>query len=313
MKPSDSTAETQAVRSIVRKTWTQPASFEPDSEQQEALLQVDTPLVLVRELKRFTVYWAPEFKAVVMRALPIDKDEWLLESGIDVALGVLRGVTPGTVILDFSADPALARQLGEPPWIQLVGASAQRILITPEPQTLPNWHSVRTFRQASVLLRVKGLVSDETDNASALLRSQDSVLIGGSYAGCVYWLPRSRTVAFIWGGHDSDQHGCRILYAAATTYTQFLRVKRVIADVSNRTSMDSKGRSRLQHFIESAVFRGANKCILVGALSIKADGEESLAQYLQALGTMIRVESVKSLTAAVNQLAEGATPSALDS
>jgi hypothetical protein len=267
----------------------------------------------VRELKRFTIYWAPEFRAVVMRALPVEKEEWLLESGIDIALGVLRGVTPGTLIVDFSANPALAQQLNQPPWVQLVGATAQRILITPEKQTRADWRSVQTFRQASVLLRVQGLISDETDNVMTLLRSEDSVLIGGSYAGCVYWLPRSRTVAFIWGGHDSDQHGCRILYAAATAYTQFLRVKRVIADVSNRTSMDSKGRSRLQHFIESAVFRGASKCILVGASSIKAEGEESLAQYLQALGPMIRVESVKTLTEAVNQLAEGAKPSALDS
>jgi hypothetical protein len=306
MKPIYSPDETQALRARVWDNLTRSASQAPDSAEQQALVQIDTPLVLISEMKRFAIYWAPELKAAVIRALPQhDLAELRLESAIDTAESLLADTGGSSVILDITEMPSLITKLEGAPWSQLAALAEHRILIADDECASRSWNRVTTFRQATVLLRLLGLEADDTDDAVALLRNHESVLIGGTYSGCAYWLPKTHTVAFVWGGHDADQHGCRLLYAAATAYTQFLSIQSVIVDISNRTSVDAKGRRRLQEFIEIAAAKGAVQCVIIGEAPLLQGQDASILDYLDTLRAMTRVDFVSSLDDA---LAYTATP-----
>jgi hypothetical protein len=309
-----SSMETQAVRRLVWESLKKPTTNSNDAVEQEDLFQVDTHLVLILELKHFAVYWAPALKAVVVRALPTRGEiETRLSSLIDTVRATLSDMQSRCVILDITEAPAHGAHVDGLPWAMLFGITDTRLLITSEPCDATQWTRVVNFRQASQTLQVPGLVVDDTDDTYALLREQDAVLVAGSYSGCVYWLPKSHTVCFIWGGHDTDQHGCRVLYAAASAHTQYLKIQSVIADVSNRTSLDVKGKQRLQSFIECAVFRGATLCSVVGDMQLLPSAQESMEEYLDALESITRVDFVSSLAEAFEALAELPSASALDS
>jgi hypothetical protein len=282
------------MRRRVWETLKQPVRDAGEEAGPELLQRVAVPLVYLADYGRLAVYWASEISTVVIRARGEGSNGDTVLQAVRFAGQVLRDSNSKHMILDLLDSPDLIQLLAKQPWVRLTQYCDKPIVVYSGKESPPGWQVEPTFRAAAVVVRARGAAPDPTEPLGSLLDEEEADLIAGSYAGAVYWLPRERTVLFVWSGNDADQDGCRVLYAAASAYTQYLRIHAVICDVRHRLELDQKNQDRLRHFMDCAVFRGAAHCVLVGELRAIPEQEDPMHDYLDTLSLVSRVDFVDS-------------------
>jgi hypothetical protein len=226
-------------------------------------------LVYVTTLEFCRLYWVPQVSALIVRVIAGAKLGVSFERTVRKIAAMSADIDAQAIIVDLCEALVLARETAavEQALRQQIAAS---LLVMVSPSVLTEGAQSqdcfrhRTVAGAIATLRQLTSAAEPADLALKLMRARNAGVIAGNSAGCAYWLPKTRTLALIWSGEQSDPLIVEALLEAVTTFAEYLQIEHVICDIHNFTQIDGILRARLHTFFESIEFCDVSYFVLVG-------------------------------------------------